>query len=537
MRKTTSGFTMVELLVVIAIIGILATITFMGFGRYQADTRDNARAGQATIIAEALEKYYDQNGEYPSCPSLTGSASTVTTTVLPGVQTQTLLTPQAPSGTTNSIQCSDLTSISQPDFFAYVGDSSSTCQTGNACLTFQLKYKQESTGNIIIINSRRKTNIAYSGAPTLSGSATGFTQINMSWSTAASALSYDLMMASDNGFTSNVTTTNTSGTSLSVSGLTYNTTYYFRVRAESATGPGSWSSTVIVSTWNLTAPTLTATTNSSTSFTMSWTAVPYATSYILQLSSDGVTWSTGWQYNFSGTSNTFTGGVAEGYTYYGRVEAISGPYTGPWSNIANTTTTIDPPAAYTMDYGNTSATWNFLNATSNAVCPAGTTPSYDWYYNGSNFWVSGTQYKSVGWQYSGWGQSITLSVASRCITGATSSSFVWANNSGSGTLAYPTVWIANDAWRTLDWGGTCPTYTTSNNYDWWVKGGQGTWGTGANGITYTQYYNPSIAWGDGDARAAIHCNGPWGSQRDNADAWTDFGSGCIPTITTSWCTY
>lgn len=48
----------------IAVIGILATITVVGFGRYQADGRDTQRASDASIIVEHLEKYYRANGEY-----------------------------------------------------------------------------------------------------------------------------------------------------------------------------------------------------------------------------------------------------------------------------------------------------------------------------------------------------------------------------------------------------------------------------------------------------------------------------------------
>lgn len=187
-----------------------------------------------------------------------------------------------------------------------------------------------------------------------------------------------------------------------------------------------------------------------------------------------------------------------------------------------------------MDYGNTSATWNWLNATSNAVCPAGTTPSYDWYAN-SNFWLSGSQYKSVGWQYSNWNQTVTLSVASRCTTSATSSGFVWANNSGTGSLTWPTVWVGGIANRTMGWGGTCPTYTTSSGYDWRVMANRGGWSASGNYVQYTSYANLGVAWGDGDIRVTLHCNGPWGDAA--VGGWYTYGYGCVPTITTSWCTY
>lgn len=539
MRKTTSGFTMVELLVVIAIIGILATITFMGFGRYQADTRDNARASQATIISEALEKYYEQNGEYPGCPALTGSAATVTSSVLPGLQAQVLVTPNAPSSTTNSIQCTDLTSTSQPDFFAYVGDSSSTCTTGTACLIYQFKYIQETTGKIITINSRHQTSLAISGAPNLSSSpdgTNGFTQINSSWGAVASSTSYDIQRSTSSDFLTAPVTVNTTATTLSSSGLIYNTMYFFRVRANSATGSGPWSNTSIVSTWTLATPSVSAVANSSTTLTSSWSAINHAASYNVQCSYDNTNWGGSYCGAASTTATSFGWGpTSQGTTLYFRTQAVNGVYTSSWSPSASATTTIDAPAAYSItSYNSLAGGWNVLHATSNAVCPSGTTPSYDWYAN-NNFWVSGTQYQSVGYSLN-WNDNITLSVASRCITSATSSSFVWANNTASMSLPYSTVSVTGIAFRTMGWGGTCPNYTTSSSYDWFVMANRGGWSAGANGVQYTSYANTGVAWGDGDIRVRLHCNGPWGGDA-YTDGWYDYGSGCVPTITTSWCTY
>ncbi len=535
MRKITSGFTIVELLVVIAVIGILTTISLISFTRYQADTRDTQRSSKATILAEALEKYYDKNGEYPGCLAVSDvNASTVTTTVLPGVELNTLLTPKSASTDTNSIKCQDL-AVGGSDIFAYVGDGSTACNTGQACLTFTLKYTEEGTGTIKTITSRRNTSIATSGTSSLTATVQGFSQIDTSWTPISNALTYDVQLATDSAFTANVQTQTVTvpTTTLSITGLTFNTQYYFRVRANATNSQGVWSNTDAEATWGLATPVMNATTTSSTSFTATWGAITHTASYTVQCSADGVTWNAGCSTSTAGVSYLF-GSAAQGYTYYARVQAVNGAYTSSWSNIDTAITSINNPAAYSLTSSNTLAGgWNWLIGTSNAVCPAGTTPIYDWYHNvnGTNsLWVSGSQYQTVG-QGFGWNDSITLSVATRCTTAVATSSYVWAGNTASMSLPWPSSNLSIPGDRTMSWSGSCPKWSTSWTYDWDTNGVVNATGHATAQGTYS---NQGIAWGDGNAHVTFSCVGPWGTATDTTTQ--RYGAGCLPTILVPACT-
>jgi len=538
MRKSKSGFTIVELLVVITVIGILTTIMILSFSRYQMNTRDTERASKATILAEALEKYYDKSGEYPGCLAVNGAdTATISKNVLLGVEARTYLTPTSVTGNTNSIECMDITNVtSDPDVFAYVGDGSAACSSGPSCLAWTLKYREETTGTIKKIPSRRNTNIATSGAPTLSVNTDSFTQITTSWSGVDNALSYEVQWATNSSFTTNQGTQTVTPKTLSVTGLTFDTLYYFRVRANAATSQGVWSNVANTRTWGLATPSVTATATSTTTFTSSWGAISHAPSYNVQCSSDGSTWSgctgstTGLSYNW--------GPTWQGTILYFRTQAVNGSYVSSWSPSANATTGIDNPAAYTMNQGNSLAGgWNVLYASSNATCPAGTTPSYDWYHNsnGTNgFWVSGTQYQGVGYSLS-WNEYVSLSVASRCIKGAVSSGFVWANNTADMSLYWPTVttWLPGDS--NMYWSGTCPQYATSNNFYWLTNGR-----LAASGNTWQSAYSSPPTWytgwswwGNGNAHVTLSCDGPWGTA--SIEGTSMYGPGCVPTPTVPEC--
>ena len=151
LKQTKKGFTIVELIIVIVVLGILATITVVGIGNVQLDARDKRRASSATVLSEAFEKYYDANGEYPSCPMITGTSVSVSDAF--HVEIGVLKAPQG--ATSNSIVCADMTDDTSKDAYAYVGDGGSSCMSGASCLKYTIKYKEEASGTIKSIDSRR----------------------------------------------------------------------------------------------------------------------------------------------------------------------------------------------------------------------------------------------------------------------------------------------------------------------------------------------------------------------------------------------
>ena len=152
--KRQSGFTIIELIIVIVIIAILATISSISYEKILGNVRNSQRASNAKVLAEALEKYYDQNGQYPSCTTMTNSNLSVVSAALNNVNKNVLTAPLADSGV-NSITCVSVTDT-EDDVVYYTNDKSTDCKTGSFCMTFSLKYRDELTGDIITIAGKHK---------------------------------------------------------------------------------------------------------------------------------------------------------------------------------------------------------------------------------------------------------------------------------------------------------------------------------------------------------------------------------------------
>jgi len=132
-----------------------------------------------------------------------------------------------------------------------------------------------------------------------------------------------------------------SGNSQEVTGLSPNSTYYYRVRAVGANTTSSNSNTITVTTSQLSAPTATAATAvTSTSLTANTNTVSGATSYVIDLAYDeAFTNIVGFYSGFamSGTTRIFNG-LSPNTTYYYRVRATSTNSTSANSNIISVTT-------------------------------------------------------------------------------------------------------------------------------------------------------------------------------------------------------
>ena len=384
-KNKITGFTIVELLVVIAIIGILSVISIVSFSRVQSESRDSQRSSKITVIAEALEKYYEKNGEYPSCSDMSQPASTISSSTLKGIDPNALTTPTATTGS-NSIlpSCANLVAGSTTDAFAYVGDSSAACLAGVDCSHYTLKYREESTGNIVTIASRRN-NDGIDNPNSVVATVNSPTQITVTWDSVLKANTYNIEVAQNSSFTGSSFTNGLTSTSSVFSGLSQGQKYYFRVYAVSNSTPGLPSaatdaitninapavtpiiatpaSTVgATTTWSWNAATCAAGTTASYQYTY-YTSAGYNSGWTATAAASfaATTSTTGYTYSLFVQARCYTVNVSSAWTttsntvsYYRPMTAQAAPVITVTLSGANVLATISPAvtcASGTIQYG------------------------------------------------------------------------------------------------------------------------------------------------------------------------------------------
>jgi len=193
---------------------------------------------------------------------------------------------------------------------------------------------------------------------TLSSPADGATGQSISptleWGAAARATSYTVQVSTD-GFTTTVVNESTSATSLAVSGLAYSTTYQWRVRASNDAGDASWSATRTFTTGAPDipeAPSLSSPADEADSLaatpTLQWAASTDATSYEVQVSTDGFSTTV---VSTTTSSTSLQPSLDWSTTYEWRVRASNQSGTSGWSTSRTfTTRQVPAPGAPSLSF-------------------------------------------------------------------------------------------------------------------------------------------------------------------------------------------
>lgn len=114
-----------------------------------------------------------------------------------------------------------------------------------------------------------------------------------------------------------------------------------------ASGTANWSNTAYATTQALATPVITASGISNTQITVSWSDIQYETSYTLQYSTSGSSWTSPTPTTISAipanTTSYTVNGLATGVQYFFRLQAVASAATSAWSATASAITVLPAP--------------------------------------------------------------------------------------------------------------------------------------------------------------------------------------------------
>ncbi len=168
--------------------------------------------------------------------------------------------------------------------------------------------------------------------------------LTLLWNIVGSATIYEYQYSTDNTFATYISET-TQSSQISISGLEYNTQYFWRIQASDGTNYSDWSEiwNFTTKTSNLGTPILVSPTNNAinqpVNLTLDWNEVIDATSYEYQYStySNFVTYTSG---TTSDTEN-YISNLNNNTIYFWRIKATDGSIFSEWSETWSFTTEIN----------------------------------------------------------------------------------------------------------------------------------------------------------------------------------------------------
>ena len=426
----------------VTVVVILATITTLTLVGQQKETRDTTRNSKATVISESLEKYYEDNGEYPSVASLVNQPVTNVKQKLNIADKDVLVFPNANNSSQVSLVPESAGASSQQ--VVYVGSPNTpTCQSdaNGYCTGYQLRYETEAEKQLVTLKSRRNPFVpnvetcsgsdclAAPSRPSVTGAANGSSLVRFSVTTPSICstgtveykIRYNTSSPSESAMPDWTTVSWSSGTTLDVSKGTA-TNFHSQARARcvlsGASGPVSANSEVHTYTVPSSPPPATpnpsATATGTSTIQLTWPAVSGATSYSVTGSGNASSCT---------SSGCTVSGLSAGTYYSFNVHAInSGGTSSPGS--AGATTNTASPTCYTPSTPSISAS-------------TGSTSSINLSWSGSTGTSPITYYVYYG----------TSSAASTYYT-STSSTSPTVSGLSSGTTYYFKIYASNSCGNT-----------------------------------------------------------------------------------------